>query len=390
MASGVQKKFMWASGIVMCAIVALLLLGVNVWFNSAAQDRTEQVLHFIMNYGSSPGLALHADGSDYAARLLESTGLTPREALDSSLYFTAETDGQSLLSVDMTGSASLDPQQAQELAQTALSQGNERGRVGPFEYIRDRTAQGVTKYAFLNTAESMLEGAQLGAVSFGGGSIAAAAILASIWLIVAAWVRRRATLSATETHPASDAAVSHEKNLDEAPQTDVSREQYVVVNSSSGVDVVQMTPSSLTEAVVRACNEIRTPVKERGGELITDIQPNVYIRTHDGEAQTLCRLLDWEAVRTMRDGGSVHVDLQSDGREVDLTVESEGEPWHDGAAPEGAGLAAVKLIARDNDGLASFEALEPDRLCYTVHFKAVNENDETQDWSRHIKHECDE
>ena len=367
----IQKKFIQISSIILCAVIVLLLVGLNVWHQAYVDSKQEQILDLIATYGGAPEMSRHVEGSERAARLEETTGLTPYQALLTSLYFTADTNPTGVTAVDLTGSEDLRTAEAMEIAEAARMEGTLSGQIAQFRYVRTRDAVGDAHYVFLNVSQYMIQSVQLGSASFGLGCLAIAAVMGYVWYGALKWIRpleRRTEDSARLMENVSEALRQDEKGDIERAAEELSAGAAVLDGASSQLEVV-----SLSETLTRVCREVGPSIEKRGGQLITDIQPDVYVRTHEGEAQTLCRLLLWEAVRTMRDDGTIHADLLSDGREVGLIVRSTDRPWAEDGEPEGNGLGAVQLIARDNDGTAAFEAIPPDTQCYSVRFRTAHD-----------------
>ena len=259
----IQKKFIQISSIILCAVIVLLLVGLNVWHQAYVDSKQEQILDLIATYGGAPEMSRHVEGSERAARLEETTGLTPYQALLTSLYFTADTNPTGVTAVDLTGSEDLRTAEAMEIAEAARMEGTLSGQIAQFRYVRTRDAVGDAHYVFLNVSQYMIQSVQLGSASFGLGCLAIAAVMGYVWYGALKWIRpleRRTEDSARLMENVSEALRQDEKGDIERAAEELSAGAAVLDGASSQLEVV-----SLSETLTRVCREVGPSIEKRGG-----------------------------------------------------------------------------------------------------------------------------
>lgn len=366
-----QKKYIWGTSIALCALVIVLLVSINVGFQSRCEAQAEQLLQFILEYGDNPEQAKDALDTRGAHILAQYTGKTPYAALVTSSWFTAEVRDDITGEIDLAHAVEITPNEARALVEAARIESRaSSGRVGQYRFLKEQTGDAAYRYALLDISELMLQSVQLGTSSVAAGFMAIAAVLVYIWLSAAGVIAplvRKVDEGARLMQSAADRITD-----------DAAAEQLAGVRDglTAGSEVLEGAPGRkraipLSDVLSHACAGVLEAVEDKGGLLEADIQADVSVKAYPGELSALCELMLDTAARTMRPGGTVSVDLLSDGRQVGLIVRSTCAPWSAGDEPEADALAAVRLIARNNNGNTTFEAIDPDTLCYTVRFRAA-------------------
>lgn len=366
-----QKKFISISAVVLLTVTVLLLLTINVEVNNTAKTRADEILHFVTLYGSDPASADEALETRDARILARACGMTPQTALETSSYFTAKAVSDGPASIEMDRVTELDESEAKALVEAARTLGEKSGRVGRFQFLRTDEDDGAATYAFLDVSESVLQSVKLTTASFGAGAVAAGVFLIYIWGAVMGVVRPLERRTSHGARLLSEAAAS----LLEKHREPERAMHAVAENLEAGAMVLSGAGAPrrvfrLSEMLADLCAGAAPAVEAAGAVLEEDLQSGVYIKGYPDEIDSMCRLLLNAAVRDVRSGGTVNVDLLADEKNVGLIVRSMTKPWEEGSEPFGEELSAVRLLAANNDGKAVFEAIAPDTLCCTVRFRA--------------------
>lgn len=376
----VHRKYLMTSALLLTAILAAAFIVLNVTVQHMLAGDERALLSVILRSGGDPG------------RLSE-------EGAASADYFLVRTTGAAISGMDLAQASGVSEDELQHLAQLAVGEGKESGRLGPYAYQRQLGPLGST-YAFLNVSADLLAESRLLVASIAVGAVCEALMLLVVGFIALRWVRPAEQLleasrdimerSAAGMDAGAAYLISAYRGRGQAQSSPALREGTVLAGIAADLRGVadaidrpgqpQAVDVSALMAAVAA--ESEPLLAERDLQVRTVTEEGVLWRGRPAEIRALLEILLSGALEYAAPGGALYLDTLTDGKSAAAVIRYDVEnlPQADAASLlEGAsgsreglsgGLYAAGLLARLNHGELACEYLDPPAVCFTVRFRA--------------------
>lgn len=371
MRSNTPKKYLIFSCLFLTAVLAFVLVAVNVSFHTVCERTITNTLHVVLESGTDPQSLIENSQEDTnrtATQLADTTAKTPYEVLETAIYFTADISEGAIRDVHLTRGLGLTQGEAEAVLTVAMYQNEEQGTAGQFAYLREVQAE-KTRYAFLDISEYTMRQISLTMSSIAWGAVGVALMLGYAGFVTA---RTVAPLS-RQVEDGARLLKSSAHLLKKSGHRGTEGYKGLAAGLRAGALIFEgkerRRTVDMSSVATEAVRENRRPIEERNGTLLDSIQPGVSLPGYEAQLKALCTVLLAQAADSISENTKVHIDLLSDSRNVGLVVHWHVAPWESGREPEGDILACVSMLARENGGEASYETLAPSTVCYTIKWK---------------------
>lgn len=405
-----QKKFTFTAMIAVTVLLAVLLGVINIVnavTQSAENDRLLQSLAMMEGFGPGPRFDQLPEGLPQDHRGFWQEPLTEDRRM-AALYFTVRLDGEGAVSsVDLRRIASVDEEEAADLACRALESGKGYGRLDSYRYQIVEPAEDAKTVIFLDVSSQRHNVFRVAALSGLAGLLAWCAMLVLVMALsrrairpIAENMERQRQFVTDAGHELKTPLAIIQANLDameltggESKYSRNIRSQTLRLGSlmqnlltlarldenSVPLDLETVDLSALAS---EQWEMFRAPAELKGLSAKADISPGVSVRANRGQmAQLLSTLLD-NAVKYCPEGGALSLSLRQESKAVLQLANTVSAPVDterifdrfyraDAARSQksggfGIGLSAARAIVDLHKGKLSARMEGEDTLVFTV------------------------
>ncbi len=405
-----QKKFTVTAMIAVTVLLAVLLGVINIVnavTQTAENDRLLQSLAMMEGFGPGPRFDQQPEGLPQDHRGFWQEPMTEDRRM-AALYFIVRLDSEGAVSsVDLRRIASVDEEEAADLASRALESGKGYGRLDSYRYQIVEPAEDAKTVIFLDISSQRHTVLRVAALSGLAGLLAWCAMLVLVMALsrrairpIAENMERQRRFVTDAGHELKTPLAIIQANLDameltggESKYSRNIRSQTLRLSSLmqnlltlARIDETQAPPDltavDLSALAAEQLEMFRAPAELKALRVSADIEPGVTVQANRPQlAQLLSTLLD-NAVKYSREGGELSLRLQGGDKAVLTLANTVSEPvdtarifdrFYRGDASRnqksggfGIGLSAAQAIVRLHKGSLSAAMDSEDTIIFTV------------------------
>ena len=410
MIQSLQKKFTVTAMIAVTVLLAALLGAINIVnavSQSAENERLLQSLAMMEGFGPGPRFDQQPEGLPQDHRGFWQEPLTEDRRM-AALYFSVRLDSEGAVSsVDLMHIASVDEEEAADLARRALESGRDYGRLESYRYQIVEPAEDTRTVIFLDVSSQRHNVFRVAALSGLAGLLAWCAMLVLVMALsrrairpIAENMERQRQFVTDAGHELKTPLAIIQANLDameltggESKYSRNIRSQTLRLGSLmqnlltlARIDEnsvpLDLEPVDLSALASEQLEMFRAPAELKALALSADIAPGVTVRANRAQmAQLLSTLLD-NAVKYSPEGGALSLRLRGGEKAVLTLSNSVSAPVDTGRIFDrfyrsdasrnqksggfGIGLSAAQAIVRLHKGSLSAEMDGEDTIVFTV------------------------
>ena len=410
MIQSLQKKFTVTAMIAVTVLLAALLGAINIVnavSQSAENERLLQSLAMMEGFGPGPRFDQQPEGLPQDHRGFWQEPLTEDRRM-AALYFSVRLDSEGAVSsVDLMHIASVDEEEAADLARRALESGRDYGRLESYRYQIVEPAGDTRTVIFLDVSSQRHNVFRVAALSGLAGLLAWCAMLVLVMALsrrairpIAENMERQRQFVTDAGHELKTPLAIIQANLDameltggESKYSRNIRSQTLRLGSLmqnlltlARIDEnsvpLDLEPVDLSALASEQLEMFRAPAELKALALSADIAPGVTVRANRAQmAQLLSTLLD-NAVKYSPEGGALSLRLRGGEKAVLTLSNSVSAPVDTGRIFDrfyrsdasrnqksggfGIGLSAAQAIVRLHKGSLSAEMDGEDTIVFTV------------------------